>query len=447
MKNISYLCSMKRSAAVKFNKMIVLAALLLPGWLSAQEKILQAYNNPTESSLVWELPSSQKWVVCNNTSAGFNFAYINYSGVGSFMSTTQKINVKDMYVSSDVYFCGSMFDSTTMTTVGVWGYFPLSGMPTPTVTCFLVDSMECLNKVQYYATPWQKHVVMIGSGKNGHDYILGAYYDFDDKSLGGWELTRLRMPNVPAKFFDIEMMAGYFVFSGKVTGVSNSNLFYINKSPLAGGPFYVTSSIVWKEFLGNTGKILLQRGSTDTLFAVYRYSQYLNVCQLNGQTIISTKKITLPEYVISFRPRIVTYASCLDINSDIVHKNLNLLLSGPEELDADYRVYHIPMHRFSTQGTANIHYYDNCEKMFSLGRSKNNTTTAVGRTSSGYWGLFKVNDNSEGNCFPYYEVNIMTETQMTFDHPKPTYTDETIGMREIIMSVTSPSVTVTTICQ
>lgn len=36
MKEYSYFCSMKRSAAVKFNKMIVLAALLLPSAAFAQ---------------------------------------------------------------------------------------------------------------------------------------------------------------------------------------------------------------------------------------------------------------------------------------------------------------------------------------------------------------------------------------------------------------------------
>ena len=64
---------MKRSAAVKFNKMIVLAALLLPGWLSAQEKIIEVQNQQDSYSIVRETRGGQ-WLVYN-----YNYGQCRFS--------------------------------------------------------------------------------------------------------------------------------------------------------------------------------------------------------------------------------------------------------------------------------------------------------------------------------------------------------------------------------
>ena len=43
------------------------------------------------------------------------------------MKTQQRIHVKDMELDgSDLYFCGSMFDSSSMSNTAIMGYFDIS---------------------------------------------------------------------------------------------------------------------------------------------------------------------------------------------------------------------------------------------------------------------------------------------------------------------------------
>lgn len=447
MRNNSYLCSM--NAAMKMTALM--AALLLSWCLSAQETTRKAYGVKSDFSLVWEMYPNQRWVVFNKYAVAsyFNFGYINSSGTNTFFSTAQDIDVKDIYVGGDVYFCGSIFDSVTMTDVGIWGYFPLSGMPTPTVTCFLVDSMECLNKLEFYQTQWQKHVVMIGTGKNGHDYILDASYELEPMFSTGWTLDRTRIPNVEARFHDIDVISGKVVVSGVIQissspVISTPHLFYIDQSPLAPGPFFGSSSIVWRELPGtNSSKILIQNSLVDTLYVVYRNASYLYICQMNGTSLVSVKKMQLPMYYAGFGN--IQTGSFIDLKADISYKNLNLLLSVPTASNIKYMIYHVPLIGFASASSAKVHSYTDGSILNSLGRSKNHTATAVG--NQGEWCLFKVDDNTAGNCTVFSSVSLSTPSIEIESHPDQNHTDETLVTREIVMPVTPRTVTITTICQ
>lgn len=309
--------------------------------------------------------------------------------------------------------------------------------------------MECLNKLEFYQTQWQKHVVMIGTGKNGHDYILDAHYEIEYSPTGGWIMDRTRIPNMEAKFDDIALLSDDVVVSARVPDSTKAYMCYIQKTPLAAGPFFVTSLIRRTQLpIYPSSEVLIQNTRMDTIYAVYKQSRFLTICQFKGENIVSSKRFSMP-LIIS--PFIYATSSLLDVKADKPYKHINVLLSmkaNTNQTLTDYRIYHIPLIQFASATSANVHIYnDYYTILHSLGRSKSGTSIAVGAYYSALWGIFRVQDNAEGNCATLQSVSLTTPSMVSPNYLSLTHSDEIIEMRETVMPVSPQSLDMITICQ
>ena len=439
---------MKCNVALKAMKVLVLVAVLLPEGVYAQEFIKRGDSQKTEFSLVREQWGNQKWIVYNDNSYYFNFGVMNAAGtINSFIKTSMPIHLKDMELTSDtLYFCGSIYDPYTSAEVnGIMGYFCVSDMPNPTIRYIVADSLVSLNKLDYYKRGTTKHVVMTGTGVNGRDYIVDAFYDFGSFSTGSWSVSRTFIPDVNAKFDDITAIAEYVVVSARVSDSSAAYLCFIEETDLPAFPFFLTSQINMKK-LQNTpsSPVLLQGGLHDTVYVVYKQSIYLNIVQFKGQNNIAAKRIQMP--ISSFYPFTIIPITLLGVSTDRHYKNINILVDAEFSSGTQRRIYHAPVNLLMSGGSFNYHIYDLCHTLHSLGRSLDNSTLGVGNYN-GEWMLFKHQNNTVGNCTTMGNSSFGNVSLTTFSLISKNHSFVTTEVTLNVMPINNYPVTITTICQ
>ena len=431
---------------------IAAAMLLLPGGLSAQDRIRQASYQKTDFALARERTTTYKqWVVYNEVEDEyFSFGLLDTSGVNNlFIKTQHPFHVKDMEVYNDIlYFCGSMYDSASMTNVGVMGYFPVYSMPTPTVRYIVYDTMSVLKKLDYYKLYTTQHVIMVGTGKDGRDYLVDAHRETSTSSLcfyyNSWNQAWSYMPNIDAKFDDIAMVGDSIVVSARVSDSSVVYLCYMEASPLGCMPFFSGGDIKTKQLMYTPiGRVLLQKAADDTVYAVYRYSNSLAICQFKGSINTNSKKIQL--YNFLFNQDIYTI---LDVAIDRGNKNLGILLLDKGLFGESRRIYHIPTGKVASGGTVYAHVYSSNNSTFqpvSLSRSINNMSVSVG-DYDGQWAIAKVRNTVFGNCSTSLSATLDNITKTATLNSK-THEDYYSEKAFAIMPITNPTITVTTVCQ
>lgn len=435
-----------------FKQTIIFAAamLSLAGLSSGQEIIRKFNSQPSNFSLVREQLSSKKWVVYNQQSPYF-FAFGKIDSAGTtnlFTKINDMLSVKDMEIVGDtLYFCGNIFDAASYSTKAVMGYFTISGMPTPAIHYLMIDSLYSLNKLAYSMEydKHTKHVTMIGTAKNGYDYIVDATYNFDPMGSGPWGVLGTRISDVNAKFDDIALTTNYVVASARVADSSAGYLCFIRKTTLVGGPYFMPYDIqIQRLAYSPTSAILLQASLNDTLYATYMYSDNLAVCQFYKYYNYASMRIQMP----LSSPGVITFTSALvDMSMDRNYKNIDILVSILAATDLSstfYWTYHIPVGKVASGGTIKYYDYGSRVEMFSLGKSQKNATLSVGRNSSYELELFKINSNMTGTCVSSANStmrSIMPVPYKLIDKShsflRPGYTSSTISASSLSVSVTT----------
>ena len=228
------------------NKILLLVAmiLLLSGTSFAQEMIRQAQNQRTEFALARERMTYKQWIVYNDSWEGFTFGRLDTSGINNlFWKTRIPIHIRDMELDNEtLYFCGSIFDSTSWSNVGVMGYFSVSSS-SPTIRYIMYDEFETLRKLDFYKAYTTQHVVMVGTGKDGIDYLVDANCETNPSAIcyygsNVWNLAWTHLPNLDAKFDDIAYLGDSIVVSARVMDSSVVYLCIMQASDIACLPFF-----------------------------------------------------------------------------------------------------------------------------------------------------------------------------------------------------------------
>ena len=414
--------------------------LSLSGWTAAQDLISHAIGQKSDFALVRQMSGQAKWVGYNdspvegNIPEYFSFSLFDTTGsINLFMKTQQAIHVKDMELSgNNLYFCGNIFDTSSMSTTAVMGYFNVTEMPAPTVSYILYDSLTTLKKLDYYMLYSTKHVVMVGTGKNGKDYIVDAYHYSNPlyPNNTSWGKAWTYITNDDAKFDDIAVVDTNVVVSARFSDSSVAYLCYIRKNTMNDRPFF-SGSCIWTKMLktGPQGPVYLQTAKYDTLYAFYRNSYYLNIHQLKGKQHLASKRIAVANLFS------ITPVDLVDVCADYTQNNLGVLV-GNKSANTDYRLYHIPVGQFSSGGTINGHLFD---YLFSLGKSwTNKRTIAVG--GNGEWGFHKVQNNATGACISSLTASLLNLSTtnaglLSREHNKTQAYSDPVIMPVISMSV------------
>ena len=398
-------------------KIIVIAvALFLPYWSTAQDLIRRVNISEPNFALVRQLSGQAKWIECYDFRDIYPYTGSSYFGlfdtVGNtnhFMICDQSIDVYDMeLVGNTLYFCGSKYDGLSVSRKGVMGYYDITSMPTPTINYILYDSLTTLKKLDYYMLYATKHVVMVGTGRNGKDYIVDAYHYSNPlyPNNTSWGKAWTYITNDNTKFDDIAVVDTNVVVSARFSDSSVAYLCYIRKNTMIDRPFFSGSVIGTKKIKADPkGPVLLMAGNYDTLYAFFRNSYYLQIHQLKGTHELTAKRIMVDLPL----PFFTNTLELLDVCTDFNRRNLGVLL-GKRNSSIDYKVYHIPTSKVSSGGTITGHIFnvDN-DRVFSLGRSwKNNRTIAAGGHFDG--AFYEVQNNVTGNCFSTFSSTLQNDT-------------------------------------
>ena len=180
MKNITYLCSAKQKAAMKKRKLIFLVLLLLPGWLPAQERIIEVQNLNDVSSIVRET-SDGLWLVYNYSYGQSRFSLVDESQTTTpqllfgYIEGTDSTRINDFEIFRDtVYFCGQTWRGKESSSI--WGYFPMQGFPYVPVR-YHESGADYFSKIDVFSidtTTADLHIVMVKKNNQFHfqlDYI------------------------------------------------------------------------------------------------------------------------------------------------------------------------------------------------------------------------------------------------------------------------------------
>lgn len=424
-------------------KAMALMALMLPLGLSAQDIVRYAWGQKSDFALVRQRNGYAKWIGYNDSPEYFTFGLFDTTGsINLFMKTQQHIHVKDMELSGNtLYFCGSVFDSSSMSNTGIVGFFDISAMPTPTVNYLLFDSLSILKKLEYYMLYSTKHIAMVGTGKDGRDYIADAYYWNNSLNPGSstWRKSWTYVPNFDAKFDDIALVDTNVVVSARYADSSVACLCYISRATIDDHPFFSGTYIYTKNLkLSPVGPVLLQYAKPDTLFAVYRRSQSLYIHQLKAKRELSVKCISFA----TFPPHFNEYFDLLDVASDYSKNYLNILIKKVSLL-YNYRIYHIPTGSFSSGGTINGH--ETSATINSLGDSwTNGNTIAAG--NMGEWTFYKVQNNAAGSCLSSISATLLDVSVEDANLQRKDHSKVQQSSALSTMPVTSVSATMITQC-
>ena len=441
---------MKKDTKILLSLAALLAMTLLPKWSSAQDIIREAQYEKTRFSLVTERIPYKRWIAYNDNSYVLYFSFGVFDTTGSYSSfirTQQQFHVKDMtLVSNILYFCGYMLDSTTMTNVGIMGYFNIDDMPSPTINYVKFDTIAVLRKLEYYSANSTKHVAMVGTGKDGRDYIADAYYYYGTfpPSYGTWGKAWTYMPNVDALFDDISVLDTNVVVSARIADSSVVNLCYITKTPSPREAFFESSNIQTKKLdCTPKGRVLLQKGNYDTVYAIYRSSDDLLLYQMKSTQKLTSRSISYAPFIGPFQGTV----TLLDVNTDQFGKNINVLVYYSWYSTSNYKIYHIPISHFTTGGTLNTHVYSSNNTLYSLGRGTNHTSLAAGENYlTGCWSLFKNQNTASGSCASLVSTSssvlISNNNNLQTKYHSMSYS----GSLPSVMPVSSYSVTTSTIC-
>lgn len=448
MNKIKLFGSEKPRAAAGKARWLVLACLLMPMTMSGQEMIRAFDNHTTDFSLVRLRTPLENWIVYNQSGDTSFFGKINTSGTTfDIMLTEQQIFVKDMVMAGDtLYFCGQKYNSTTNQYDAIMGYFKTMSMPSTNVYYVQIDSLSVLRKIDYYKSYTTKHVVMVGTARNGDDVIVDSYHDFQMHSnFHFWSTNWARISGVRARFDDIAVCGSNVVVSANVTDSSKSYLFFIEKPPLINVPFYLSYIHMKKLTDGNRNLILLQRGNQDTLYAVNIYGSRLYIYQFVGMILEKCISTQLPYSSSAHVP--FYYNSLLDVQTDRDKKNLNILVENdPRVIAKTYQLFHQPMGAMNNTTIGCSHIYNHT--MFSLGTSINNYTLATGKLGTDKLGIFRITSvpYSDG-CVLYYDQTKSNIITFDFDSFLKNANRSINGQIATIMPTTTISTTITTECQ
>lgn len=440
------------------HKILALAAMtmLLSGSSFAQDITKISNSHKSDFSLARDWNFYKKWVVASDRLGEFFFAVLDTSGTNIQACQTPFFRVKDMELSKDtLFFCGSIYNEETQRDAGIMGYFTVTAMPTPTIYYMRFDDMTSINKLEWYFTPPTKHVVMVGSGTDGYDYIMDAYYSYGSGALfpGGKMVSKTRITGVNAKFDDIAVTVDNVVVSARVPDSSHAYVCFIPRTPLACVPFYMSSSIEMKRLSGNMplGKVLLKTSSYDTVFAVYRptaaiFNSRLSICQFQGTYNIASKKIAMP-LVVHGHSVITDEGTLQDVCFDKSNKNLNILLEMSGVVSTHHRTYHIPTANMSTGGTINTRLYQNAYHPLSLCRALPNFTVTMGVISN-TWALSRTHNNdTTGICTTLSTVTLGTETLLPDGTWTKSHTDQDVVWYFGVMPASSILSVMSNYCQ
>lgn len=389
MNKIKLFGSEKPRAAAGKAKWLVLACLLMPMTMSGQEMIRAFDNHTTNFSLVRLKIPLEDWIVYNQSGDTSFFGKINTSGTTfDIMLTEQQIFVKDMVMAGDtLYFCGQKYNSTTNQYDAIMGYFKTSTMPSTNVYYVQIDSLSVMRKIDYYKSYTTKHVVMVGTARNGDDVIVDSFHDYQMHSnFHFWCTSWARIDGLRARFDDVEICGSNVVISSYVPDSLKSYLFFIEKSPLVSVPFYVSPSVRMKTMAGVVKEpILLKRGDADTLFAAFVQSAKLYMYRYKNLNLDIVKTVSLPHASCMQLPDDNTL---LDVQSDREKKYLNLLVRNTPAFGiSTYQIFNLPMNVVNNAVIAGSQY--SFVTLHSLGESRYGHALVVGKNTSNKLAVYR----------------------------------------------------------
>jgi hypothetical protein len=462
LENISYLCTMKIFVNKRGNAFAIIIAAKLYSMTNTQaQDITRTIDNiQSDFSLIQTNYNTDEWIVYNMDDTSSYFGMVNATGTTTtLVKTGQKLFVKDMEIISDtLYFCGSIYDSTTGDYNAVMGYFRAVNMTTSTIRYVQIDSLTNLDKISYYKFVTTKHVIMLGIAKNGDNVIVDALHDFQISSTNpnSWRILWARFQGTHARFDDIISIGDNVAVSAHITDFSSfpdtakTYLCYIEKNPMINVPFFGTG-VAQMQKLGQDipRPVLLARGKQDTLLAAYIYSNKLYVAHsLKNSGIVMTKKTSLP---YSYSPRIPFYVhNLLGIAHDRSKDRLGILIELiPTPYPAYYRIYQYPT---SSASFTDLYYneYKDCT-LYSIGNGLNGHSLCAGKYSTGEWGVFhgEYSDPFSNNNLECATTSIVGYGNAT----GPYYLSEDIELSYSemtrtaeVMPKTNVQATVTTVC-
>ena len=376
---------------------------LLPASLSAQETIRRALGESATFSMARSDMFYTHWVVYYENADCSVFGLMDTSGVNNlFVKTQQHIHAKDMrVVGGKLYFCGNMFDYTTMEDVGVMGYFDISQISNPssmTINYIPFRDFQVLKKLDYYKSNSTLHVPMVGTGQDGRDYLVDAYYD-NSPGLpysGAWLTAWAYIPNIDAVFDDIASVDTNVVISARVENETEVQICFVAHPTIPFVPFFETSDIDMVKVPDDPfGEVLLQPTKNDTFYVVYRYDPYLDVCRFKGKSNYSSKHIPVLSTTGYFPESFTLRDVCVDQTSFEISALITKTYYGTPEL----RIYHIPASLFpgGLSVSAHQYLYSMYHVPLSLCGGINSETVSMGRYL-GDLSLGRVKNPQVGSC-------------------------------------------------
>lgn len=434
-------------------KIFLMLAILLPKVSSSQEMIREVYEEPSSFSMARLENLEKNWVVYNENAEYSSFGLIDTSGIyAQFVRTQQHIHVKDMLVLADtLYFCGSMYDCSSKTDIGVMGRFTISEIKyspsTMTVKYMPFEEFKVLKKMDRYDMNGCKHVVMVGTGQDGKDYIVDAYTQNNPlaPNPNAWYRAWAYMPNIDAVFDDIAVAYSKVVVSARIENQMEVQLCFIAPNPLITGPFFNTSVIDMVKVPGEpTDRVLLQHVDNDTVFAIYRRGPYLDICKFEGMNNYYSKRIPILHTSVYFPEYFILKDVCIDKNRD----EFSILLTKVYYTTPFHQIYHIPSSLFPMGGSVDGHEYNLSTPLhtpMTLCGGINYETVSMGRFLESL-SLGRVNNSLFESCTNQLSVKTVDKEGSDFSTEK--FLEKYITDAEFYeMSVSDNKCTVIPVCQ
>ena len=262
---------------------LLLAQLAVVPSAWAQEFIKRVPLEKSRGMIIREV-SVSSWLVYDIYSDGTKEinAFIMFTETGATAQVMQLPESFRQIYDFEIYDGRVYFAGENMNGVGIMGYFPVAGFPSPNIQLCQVPTMARFNKLEVGVFGQVLHVLMTGEGIQGDGHIVDA------RQVGGgtWNFAISNTIEAADVFDDVAVLTSKIVFSARKYVGQKGFLYFFSTSSV---PYSILpqSPLSLRLGTGVSGRIMLDVRSGDDFFYVHRTSYNNDVVgSLNGFSLI-----------------------------------------------------------------------------------------------------------------------------------------------------------------
>lgn len=349
-----------KTTNIKIALLLVFGLQVIP--VKAQDMIKALTYTAAGPSIVREL-STGNVMICHRDSYSFHFTLVdNNSSTAHAISVGNKIKVKDFQQNGDsIYFCGVQYKSNG-DSVGVFGFFKLTGFPNTTIIRYFVenetkDLFRIKPELHQQGQFGAMHIVLLGTDTNYYGAVVDAVLSSNQATsyIVNTGDTSIHVDDMVSNSASLTVV--YNKVSTNVTGGYANVLVFAYPNFPTTNIFTVSSKKASLFTQAVSSRVRLSKLSSSNMVAVYDLSssqqmgKYMYLTTFTTQSHGSTVRLTnvLPGSRYSVE----------DLNYNKSVRNLDVLSarSAISLIPGDQQIYHFGDTVLASGGVVCAHKY------------------------------------------------------------------------------------------